>query len=244
VHFMAETASIVSPDKTVLLPSPEAGCPMADTITAASLLYRKKEIPGTPVVTYVNSTAEVKAESDICCTSANAVAVVKSLNSPQVLMTPDRNLALWTQRHVSSKILLWDGHCNIHNRLTAQQVIEAKTRWPEAVVVAHPECRPEILDIADAVRSTSGMLDYCSKNQAKQFLIATENGLLHQLRHQNPDKKFYQVSRNMLCPNMKMNRLENVLKSLETLTPEVKVPENVRVRAWKAVERMLAIPRD
>jgi quinolinate synthase len=244
VHFMAETAAIVCPDKTVLLPRPDAGCPMADTIDAASLKARKKELPGVPVVTYVNSTAEVKAESDICCTSANAVAVVKSLKQKRVLMTPDRNLALYTSRHVDSEILLWDGCCNIHDRLRAAHVETAKKRWPAALVLAHPECRPEILDLADAVRSTSGMLDYCSKSRAEQFIICTENGLLHQLRKMNPDKSFYQASRNMVCPNMKLTRLEDVARALETLEPVVTVPENIRKKALKAVQRMLNIPRD
>ncbi|MEW5724786.1 MAG: quinolinate synthase NadA [Thermodesulfobacteriota bacterium] len=244
VHFMAETASIISPKKTVLLPRLDAGCPMADTITAATLRQRKKELPGVPVVTYVNSTAEVKAESDICCTSANAVAVVRSVQGERVLMTPDRNLALWTGRHVKKEILLWDGCCNVHDRLTALQVRRARERWPGALVVAHPECRPEVLDLADAVRSTSGMLVYCRESPALEFLIATENGLLHQLRKQNPDKKFYQVSRTMLCPNMKLTRLENVLEALETMAPVVKVPEKIRRQAFLAVDRMLAVPRD
>ncbi|MFH1091818.1 MAG: quinolinate synthase NadA [Pseudomonadota bacterium] len=244
VHFMAETASILCPDKTVLLPRLDAGCPMADTITAHSLRTRKKELPGVPVVTYVNSTAEVKAESDICCTSANAVAVVRSLKEKRVLMTPDRNLALYTQRHVDKEILLWDGCCNIHDRLTSEQVLQAKERRPQALVVAHPECRPEVLDLADAIRSTSGMLSFCAENPAEEFLIATENGLLHQLRKQNPGKKFYQISKLMLCPNMKLTRIEDVLRAVQTMTPVVKVAEDIRRRALKAVERMLLVPRD
>ena len=244
VHFMAETASIVSPDKTVLLPRMDAGCFMADTITAKALRARKKELPGVPVVTYVNSPAEVKAESDICCTSANAVAVVNSIDKDRVLMTPDRNLALYTARHVKKEILLWDGCCNIHDRLTSGQVEGAKARYPEALILAHPECRPEVLDLADVVLSTSGMLDYCSNSPARSFIIATENGLLHQLRKQNPEKKFYQASRTMICPDMKLTRLEDVLEALETMKPKVKVPEYIRRRALRAVNRMLAVPRD
>lgn len=244
VHFMAETASIICPDKTVLLPRMDAGCPMADTITGDSLRARKKELPGVPVVTYVNSTAEVKAESDICCTSANAVAVVRSLPQSRVLMTPDRNLAKYTARRVDKEILLWDGCCNIHDRLTADHIHKAKAAHPEALVVAHPECRPEVLDLADAIRSTSGMLEYCAQNSAGAFIIATENGLLHQLRQQNPDKIFYEASRDMVCPNMKLTRLEDVVRALETMAPVIKVPEDVRVRALTAVERMLAVPRD
>jgi quinolinate synthase len=244
VHFMAETASILSPDKTVLLPRLDAGCPMADTITVETLKARKAELPGVPVVTYVNSPADVKAESDICCTSANAVAVVKSLDSPRVLMTPDRNLAQYTQRFVDKEILLWDGCCNIHDKLRAGHILEAKKAHPEASGGAHPECRPEVIDLADAVRSTSGMLDFCAKNGAKQFIIATENGILHQLRNQNPDKQFFEASRDMICPNMKLTRLQDVLAALETMEPVVKVPEDVRVKALVAVERMLAVPRD
>jgi len=244
VHFMAETASILCPDKTVLLPRLDAGCPMADTITAPALRARKKELPGVPVVTYVNSTAEVKAESDICCTSANAVAVVRSLKADRVLMTPDRNLAAYTQRHVNQEVIPWEGCCNIHDRLTADQVIKAKERRPGAVLMAHPECRPEVLDLADVIKSTSGMIEYAAKSEAQEFLVATENGILHRMRQRNPHKKFYQVSRTMLCPNMKLTRLEDVLRAVETMAPVVKVPEKVRVKALAAVERMLAVPRD
>lgn len=244
VHFMAETAAMVSPGKTVLLPRMDAGCPMADTITAKALRARKKELPGVPVVTYVNSTAEVKAESDICCTSANAVAVVKSISAGRVLMTPDRNLAQYTRRHVDKEIILWDGCCNVHDHLTAEQVGRAKTQWPKAVVLTHPECRPEVIDLADEAQSTSGMLDFCAKSSAKQFIIGTENGLLHPLRKQNPDKKFYPAARTMICPNMKLTRLEDVIVALETMEPVVTVPEDIRRKAIKAVERMLAVPRD
>ncbi|MBW1710938.1 MAG: quinolinate synthase NadA [Deltaproteobacteria bacterium] len=244
VHFMAETASILSPHKTVLLPRMDAGCPMADMITAPALRRRKAELPGVPVVTYVNTTAEVKAESDICCTSANAVKVVNSLDADRVLMTPDRNLARYAQRHVSAEILLWDGCCNIHDKLRADHILRAKERWPEAVVVAHPECRPEVLDLTDAIRSTSGMLGFCKESKATQFIIGTENGLLYQLRTQNPDKKFYQASRSMVCPNMKLTRLRDVAVALETMDPVVTVPEDVRLKALVAVNRMLAVPRD
>ena len=244
VHFMAETASIVSPKKTVLLPRMDAGCYMADTISAESLKARKKELPGVPVVTYVNSPAEVKAESYICCTSANVVAVIRTLPEKRVLMTPDRNLALYAARHVDKEILFWDGCCNVHDRLTGQQLWRTKEKYPDALVVAHPECRPEVLDLADAIRSTSGMLDFCSENPAEKFIIATENGILHQLRKQNPKKKFYQVARNMICPTMKLTSLGDVVKALETMAPVVKVPENIRKKALTAVNRMMAVPRD
>jgi quinolinate synthase len=244
VHFMAETASIICPDKTVLLPRMDAGCPMADTITAESLKRRKAELPGVPVVTYVNSPAEVKAESDICCTSANAVSVVQSLPEPRVLMTPDKNLAQYTARHVAKEILLWEGQCNIHDRLTRDRVLKAKAEHPHAVLVAHPECRPEVLDLADAIRSTTGMLAYVKESDAKEFLIATENGLLYPLRNQNPGKAIYEVSHEMVCPNMKLTRLGDVLSALETMAPVVKVSEDIRVKALKAVTRMLDVKRD
>ena len=244
VHFMAETASIICPDKTVLLPRLDAGCPMADMITAPALRKRKEELPGVPVVTYVNTTADVKAESDICCTSANVVAVVNSIDSDRILMTPDKNLGKYAQRFVDKELLLWEGHCNIHNRLTANHILKAKARWPEALVLAHPECRPEVLDLADAIRSTSGMITYCQESEADQFIIGTENGLLYQLRTRNPDKKFYQASSAMLCPNMKLTRLQDIIKALETMEPVVKVEEGIRLKALKAVDRMLAVPRD
>ncbi|MBW2060648.1 MAG: quinolinate synthase NadA [Deltaproteobacteria bacterium] len=244
VHFMAETASIICPDKTVLLPRLDAGCPMADMITAPALRIRKAELPGVPVVTYVNTTATVKAVSDICCTSANAIAVINSLPGDRVLMTPDRNLGQYAQRHVKKEILLWNGCCNIHDRLGADQILRAKARWPEALVVAHPECRPEVLDLADAVRSTSGMISFCGENHGQKFIVATENGLLYQLRRQNPDKQFYQASRAMLCPDMKLTRLEDIVEALATMNPVIKVPEEIRRRALKAVNRMLAVPRD
>jgi quinolinate synthase len=243
VHFMAETASIICPDKTVLLPRQDAGCPMADTIDAESLLARKKELPGVPVVTYVNSTAAVKAESDICCTSANAVPVVRSLESDRVLMTPDRNLAQYTQRHVDKEILLWAGCCNVHDRLTAEDVGRTKSAHPQALVVVHPECRPEVIDMADAVKSTSGMLSWCGQVDADQFIVATETGLLHQLRKQYPDKQFFPAADHMICPNMKLTRLADVVAALENMAPQIKVAEDVRVRAEAAVRRMLEAPR-
>ncbi|MBW2622388.1 MAG: quinolinate synthase NadA [Deltaproteobacteria bacterium] len=244
VHFMAETASIVCPDKTVLLPRLDAGCPMADMITAPALKKRKEELPGVPVVTYVNTTADVKAESDICCTSANVVAVVKSIDSGRILMTPDKNLGKYAQRFVDKELLLWEGYCNIHDGLAADDVLKAKARHPQAVVLAHPECRPEVLDLADVIRSTSGMIAFCEESEDREFIIGTENGILYQLRTRNPDKKFYPASDIMLCPNMKRTRLPDVVKALETMEPIVKVEEDIRVRALKAVERMLAVPRD
>jgi quinolinate synthase len=244
VHFMAETAAIVCPDKKVLLPVMEAGCAMADMLTASQLRTRKAELPGVPVVTYVNSTAEVKSESHICCTSANAVQVVKSVKAPEVLMTPDKNLAAWVQRHTAQKVHAWPGYCPIHDNLTADAVRKARSAHPGAVLMAHPECPPEVLDMADVVRSTSGMISYVAQSGAKEFIVATEVGLLHPLRKQNPGKSFYPASPDMVCQDMKKTGMDDVLAALEKEGPVVTVTEKVRKKALKAVNRMLAVPRD
>lgn len=244
VHFMAETAAILCPDKTVLLPRLDVGCYMAETISPASLAARKAELPGVPVVAYVNSSAAVKAASDICCTSANAVKVVNSVSGPTVLMVPDKNLALYTARHTDKKILTWAGCCNIHDALTAREVLAAKAAHPQAVVLAHPECRPEVLDLADAIRSTSGMLEYVQKNPAREFIIGTEMGLLHTLRKENPGKSFYSPSDNLLCPDMKRITLGDLVSALKEKRHQITIPEDTRRLALMAVERMLAIPRD
>ena len=244
VRFMAETAAIVCPDKKVILPVKNAGCGMADMLNASELKAEKAKYPGIPVVTYVNSTAEVKSESDICCTSANAVQVVKSLKATEVLMTPDKNLAMWAQRHTDKKIHYWSGYCPIHNELTIDQIKKAKAAHPEALLMAHPECVPEVLDMADAVRSTSGMLTFAAESKAKEFIVATEVGLLHQLKKQNPEKQFYAASSEMICKDMKKTGLKELLRALQTEGPVIILPEPIRLRALKAVERMMAVPRD
>ena len=245
VHFMAETAAIVCPDKTVLLPVISAGCPMADMITAKALIKKKKELPGIPVVTYVNSSASVKAESDICCTSANAIQVVKSLvNHDTIFMTPDRNLAQYTQRYTDTKIVYWEGFCPYHDMLTSEQVKKVKDDYPEAVFLAHPECRPEVIDLADEATSTSGMLDYVKKSRHTEFIIGTETGIIHTLKTHNPDKVFISADEKMLCTDMKKINLADIVNALLSISPVIKVAEGIRVRAIKAIERMLAIPRD
>ena len=244
VRFMAETAAIVCPDKKVILPVQDAGCGMADMLDAERLRAEKAKFPGVPVVTYVNSTAEVKAESDICCTSANAVQVVRSIKSPEVLMTPDKNLAMWVQRHTDQKVHYWPGYCPIHNNLTVAEVKEAKAAHPGAVLMAHPECLPEVLDMADAVKSTSGMLTFAAKSKATEFIVGTEIGLLHQLKKQNPEKKFWAVSPKMICTDMKKTGLNDVVQALKAEGPVVTIPETIRLKALKAVERMMAVPRD
>jgi quinolinate synthase len=244
VHFMAETAAILCPDKTVLLPREDVGCYMAATITAEQLRARKTELPGVPVVTYVNSTAAVKAESDICCTSANAVAVVNSLTPPRVLMVPDRNLALYTARSTSKEILYWDGCCNVHDGLSAAEVQACQKAHPQAIFIAHPECRPEVLDLAAVIRSTSGMLRYARESSAREFIIGTEMGILHTLRTENPDKLFYSPSPRLVCPDMKRITLADVINALKDNRHQITVPEEIRRPALLAVERMLAVPRD
>ena len=192
VHFMAEAASIVCPDKKVLIPVAEAGCAMADMLTAEQLRDLKARHPGLPVVTYVNSSAEVKAESDLCCTSANAIQVVKWTGAEEVIMTPDRNLANWVRRHTEQVIHAWDGYCPIHDELSVKEVRKAMDEHPGAVLMAHPECSEEVLKLTDVVRSTSGMLDYARTSSADEFIVATENGLLHPLQKETPEKDFTQ----------------------------------------------------
>ena len=241
VHFMAETASILSPQKTVLLPRQDAGCLMADMITAEALQAKIDSLPPMPVVTYVNSTADVKAISTVCCTSANVVQVVNSLDAPEMLLTPDRNLAMYAASRTGKQIHIWEGYCPTHEWLTPDDVAAARTAHPGAVFLAHPECRPEILELADVIASTSGMLRHASESPQKEFIVGTEQGILHPLRKANPDKQFYPASEKMICRNMKKISLEDVLRSLEEMSGEVKVPEEIRIPALKAVERMIAI---
>ena len=244
VVFMAETAAIVSPEKIVLLPNREAGCAMADMITPEDVRALREKHPGAPVVTYVNSYADVKAESDICCTSANVVRVIASLPEKEIICLPDMNLARYAQRHFpEKKIIYHEGFCPFHDVLTAEDVKRAREAHPEALFIAHPECRPEVIDLADHVASTSGMLRFCRESEHREFIIGTEVGLLYPLRKQNPDKKFYPASEKMLCEAMKITTLELVHRALETLEPRVEVPEEIRVRALRAVKRMLEIPR-
>ncbi|MGB5159402.1 quinolinate synthase NadA [Desulfobacterium sp. N47] len=239
VHFMAETASIMCPEKVVLLPQKNAGCPMADMVTPEALLKKLKEIPPMPVVTYVNSSAAVKALSTICCTSANVLGVVNSLEADEVLMVPDRNLAKYTALHTKKKIHFWEGYCPVHDSLTAQKVLKAKKEHPKAVFMAHPECRPEVLELADFILSTSGMIKHAGESESKEFIIGTEIGILHPMRKAHPDKIFYPVSKDMECKDMKKITLEDVARSLEFMEGEVKVPENIRIKAKEAVSRMI-----
>jgi quinolinate synthase len=239
VTFMAETASILSPHKTVLLPRKDAGCPMADMVTSEELEAKLGELPPMPVVTYVNSSASVKAISTICCTSANAVAVVNSLDADELMMVPDRNLAMYAALHSKKKIHFWDGYCPIHDGLTVEDVNAAKQKYPDAVFMAHPECPPDIIDMADAALSTSGMIRYAMESKSRSFIVGTEIGLLYPLKKANPDKFFYPASLNMECSDMKKITLEDIVRSLEFMEGEVRVPEDIQRPALKAVQRMI-----
>jgi quinolinate synthase len=243
VHFMAETASILCPDKTVLLPDPHAGCPMADMITAAQLKEKKKELPGAAVVCYVNSTAEVKAESDVCCTSANAVKVVQSLSSEEILFVPDQYLGQYVASKTNQKMTFWPGYCPTHARIRPEDIMRARAEYPCAVVMVHPECRPETAALADEVLSTGGMLRFVRSTPAREIIVGTEVGLIYRLKKERPDKVFIPVSEQAVCPRMKLITLEKILWSLEEMAPEVKVPEATRWPAWRAVNRMLEISR-
>jgi len=244
VRFMAETAAILSPQKTVLLAAEKAGCPMADMIAEEDVRRRRAEQPDLFVASYVNTTARVKAESDICCTSANAVQVVNSIDPARpIFMTPDRNLAQYTIRRTGRDLDYWDGYCIVHERLTADRVKAVKAAHPDGLFVAHPECRPEVIDLADAVHSTSGMIALARESDHGKFIIGTETGLLHPLSKAAPDKEFVPADPAMVCKNMKKTGLPEVLNALESLAPVVSVPEEVRVRAKRAVDRMLAVPR-
>ncbi|MBN1176277.1 MAG: quinolinate synthase NadA [Dehalococcoidales bacterium] len=241
VHFMAETAFILSPQKIVLLPDAGAGCPMADMITAEQLREKKKELPGATVVTYVNSSAEVKAESDYCCTSANGVKVVAQIDNEEILFVPDQYLGDFIMRKTGKKMTLWPGYCPTHANIQPEDIIGKKVQYPQARVVVHPECRPEVITMADEALSTSGIIRYAAREDVSELIVGTEVEILHRLRKENPGKTFIPVSENAICRDMKRITLDKLLKSLETMTPEVRVPEEIRVKARAAVDRMLAI---
>lgn len=242
VHFMAESAAILSPEKTVLLPEIHAGCPMADMVTAEDLRAEKQAVPGAIVVCYVNTSAEVKAESDIACTSANAVKVVDSLPPDQpVLFVPDRNLGRYVAGRTGRELHLWPGCCNTHDKLTREDILAAKEAHPRALVLVHPECRPEVTALADAVASTTGMLRFAGESGAGEFIVGTEAGILHQFHKQCPGKKFFLASPKLICPDMKATTLDKVHRALVALEPRVTVSAEIRQKALRSLERMLAI---
>jgi quinolinate synthase len=265
VNFMAESASILCPDKTVLLTELHAGCPMADMIRVDlprqeikrfpgfqnppsfiyppefTLLDIKAQHPGLPVVAYVNTTADVKSESYICCTSANVVKVIESLPDEKVICIPDRNLSMWAQRNTKKQVIAWDGFCHVHERVKPEDIQKARKEHPKALIMAHPECRLDVLEMADHVTSTSGMLRFSKASSEKEFIVGTEIGLMYRLRKENPDKVFYPLRKDMSCPEMKKTTLNSVLRALKENNYLVKVTDNIRIPAKKALDRMLSI---
>ena len=242
VSFMAESAKILSPDKMVLLPEIKAGCAMADMVTAEDLRSLKEKHPGAVVVCYVNSMAAVKAESDICCTSANAVNVVKSIPQDKtVIFAPDRNLGAYIQSQTGRKMILWEGCCPVHDELSGEEVREQMRLYPGAKVVVHPECAPDVIDLADAVRSTAGILNYVKNSPDKEFIIGTEEGFIYTLQKNCPDKVFHLARQQFRCEDMKLTTLEKLAVSLEQLQYQIEVPEDIRQRAYLTLERMLKI---
>lgn len=241
VHFMAESAYILSPDKTVLLPEPEAGCPMADMANVEQLKELKAKHPDAAVVSYVNTTAQVKAESDICCTSANVLQVVRSVPNKKIIYTPDKNMGHWLSLQTDKDIIIWDGYCYTHERLKPEDIEKARAEHPDAVVVVHPECPPAVVAAADYVTGTSGMLKLAREHSAQKFIVGTESGLGHALKKTAPHKEFVFPSKHLVCANMKLNTLEKVARSLETMEPVITVPEDVRIRARKALDLMLEV---
>lgn len=241
VHFMAESAYILSPEKLVLLPVPDAGCPMADMVTVKALREKKEKHPDAAVVCYVNSSAAVKAESDICCTSANAVNVVNSIENREIIFVPDKNLGAFVSLHTNKKIHLWPGFCHVHDNITENDIRNLQDLHPDAAFFAHPECRPEVLNFADRILSTSGIVREVGSSGSTEFIIGTEKEIVRNLKKKYPDKKFYPASEKTFCYNMKKITLESILNSLQNMEYEIHVPENVRVKARKALDRMLEI---
>jgi len=241
VHFMAESASIISPEKLVLLPVPDAVCPMADMVTVESLRCLKEKNPDAAVVCYVNSSAAVKAESDICCTSANAINVVNSIENQEIIFIPDKNLGRFVSLHTKKKIHLWPGFCHVHDSISDENINKLKKMHPDVEFLAHPECRPEVLSLADNILSTSGIIKEAGKSGSKEFIIGTEKEIVQNLKRKYPDKKFYPASEKALCYNMKKITLESILNSLQNMEFELHVPSHIRIKAKKALDKMLEV---
>ncbi|GIP19620.1 quinolinate synthetase [Paenibacillus montaniterrae] len=241
VHFMGESAKILAPNKTVIIPDERAGCPMADMVNVDGLRKLKAQHPNATVVTYINSSADVKAETDICCTSANAVKVVNSVESDEVIWVPDKNLGHYVQQHTDKKMIIWEGYCNTHDMLTVKDVEEMKAKHPNAQFVVHPECRPEVVALGDFVGSTTAIIKYCKESPCQEFIVGTEDGTGYQLRLDSPNKQFHFASKYLVCPNMKVNNLKKLVKCLETMQPQIYVPPHIADQARQSLERMLLV---
>jgi len=245
VDFMAQTAAVLAPEKLVLIPEERASCPMAHMATAAEVRDMKEKHPGSLVVTYVNSTAEVKAESDVCCTSANAVSVLRSLpKSKPIVFVPDMHLGEYAGKMAGREVILWKGFCPAHHYVKADEIRAAKKKHPDALVMTHPECPLDVVELSDAALSTAGMLKFARESNADEFIVTTEVGMLYPLSKQNPGKRFYCPSAALLCPNMKMTTLQSIVRSLEKDSYPVRIPPDIAERARRPIERMLAVPRD
>lgn len=241
VHFMGESAKILAPTKTVLIPDERAGCPMADMVNVDGLRKLKAQHPNAKVVAYINTSAEVKAETDICCTSANATKVIEAVDSDEVIWVPDKNLGDYVQKHTKKKLIIWEGYCNTHDMLTVRDVEEMRAQYPNAPFVVHPECRPEVVRLGDFVGSTTAIIQYCKESECKEFIVGTEDGTGYQLRLDSPDKTFHFATKYLVCPNMKVNNLKKVVKCLETMSPQIYVPPHTADQARLSLERMLLV---
>ncbi len=242
VKFMAETAAILSAEKTVLLPDKHAGCPLADMITADKLSKLKQKYPNALVVCYVNSPAEVKAESDYCCTSANAVEVVNSLpEGRKIIFVPDQHLGRFVADRTGRDLVLWPGYCATHVVITEDDITDTKAKYPESIVMAHPECTEPVKELSDELLSTGQMLKFVKKSAAKHFIVATEIGIIHALKKENPEAKFIAASDRAICPNMKKITLDKVIRALEDMQYKVMVPEDITVKAKTALDKMVGI---
>ncbi len=244
VHFMAESAVMLAPDKTVLLPELTAGCPLADMVSPEALREYKQKHPDAAVATYINSSAAVKAESDICVTSANAVQVINSLKEQRVIFVPDCNLAHFVSRHTEKEIIPWHGYCITHHRVYPEDITRARQAHPDAVVIVHPECRPEVVELADAALGTGGMIRFARETEHTEIIVGTEMGMIYRLHKECPDKKFYLLSTGLVCPNMKYTTLEKVAWSLENMENRITVDPEIAERAAQALQRMLDVPLD
>lgn len=242
VHFMAESAKLLSPGKTVLLPEKDAGCPMAEMVTAEALQEEKKKHPNAAVVCYINSTAAVKAESDVCCTSSNAVKVIRSIKQDEIIFVPDCNLGSYVARMVpEKKIILWKGFCTTHHRIKSEDVEKAREFHPDALFLVHPECKQEVVALADFVGSTKQIIDYAAASKATKFIIGTEMGVMYKLKKDNPEKQFYLLSPGLVCPNMKKTSLQSVYEALRYMKNNIMLDEKLIRRARLPLDKMLQV---